>query len=190
MNKNNKSGVKGVYYDAKGKKYRAQIGFYGKKIRLGSFQTIDEAVQARQKAEQEYRIQNYKRGKINLCIAHFTMQKILGFNPEDELYLFYYDHFATNALLFAFANQDDINGRNFVYKACDQIANDVTNKIYHPLFNPFKAAYQYEISEISLLRDYLSGYTVPQIAKMYSYSYSTAFRRLQAFQEEIKSKIN
>lgn len=37
MNKNNKSGYKGVYYERTRQKHRAQIGFKGRNIKLGRF---------------------------------------------------------------------------------------------------------------------------------------------------------
>lgn len=41
--KDNKSGYKGVYYDPNRKKFEAAIGFQGKKIHLGRFDTAKEA---------------------------------------------------------------------------------------------------------------------------------------------------
>lgn len=54
LSKNNKSGVKGVYYETRANKWRACIGFAGEKIRLGYFSSFDEAVLARQSAEKLY----------------------------------------------------------------------------------------------------------------------------------------
>lgn len=54
LSKNNKSGVKGVYYETRANKWRACIGFAGEKIRLGYFSSFDEAVLARQSAESLY----------------------------------------------------------------------------------------------------------------------------------------
>jgi hypothetical protein len=42
-NKNNKSGVKGVSWDAQHKGWRAQIQHHGKKLNLGNYATISEA---------------------------------------------------------------------------------------------------------------------------------------------------
>ena len=54
LSKNNKSGVKGVYYETRANKWRACIGFAGEKIRLGYFSSFDEAVLARRSAESLY----------------------------------------------------------------------------------------------------------------------------------------
>ena len=54
LSKNNKSGVKGVYYETRANKWRACIGFAGEKIRLGYFSSFDEAVLARRSAETLY----------------------------------------------------------------------------------------------------------------------------------------
>lgn len=47
-----KTGVRGVSYDKRRGKYRASIGFRGEKIELGRFDKIEEAVAARQRAEE------------------------------------------------------------------------------------------------------------------------------------------
>ncbi|MCC8022369.1 MAG: transcriptional regulator [Clostridiales bacterium] len=49
----NRSGHTGVYRMKNGM-YRAQIGFQGKRHSLGTFQTLEAACRARQKAEQEF----------------------------------------------------------------------------------------------------------------------------------------
>ena len=51
-NKNNSSGYNGVYVS--GNKYRARIKINGKLINLGTFETIEEAVDARRKANLMY----------------------------------------------------------------------------------------------------------------------------------------
>lgn len=53
LNKNNKSGVRGV---CKGvvRKYRAYINFQGRQIRLGEFDDLEEAIAARKEAEKKY----------------------------------------------------------------------------------------------------------------------------------------
>lgn len=48
---NNTSGVKGVYYDRAKGKYEAYITFKGKKTKLGYFDNIEDAAQARKIAE-------------------------------------------------------------------------------------------------------------------------------------------
>lgn len=53
INKNNTSGYKGVYPHANGKSWCAQINVRGKRKYLGYYQTMQEAIQARQRAEQE-----------------------------------------------------------------------------------------------------------------------------------------
>lgn len=55
LNKNNTSGVKGVYLIKRPKQYRAFITFQGVHRILGDFDTIEEATKARRKAEKEIR---------------------------------------------------------------------------------------------------------------------------------------
>jgi len=52
--KNNISGVKGVSWNAKRQKWRAEIGFKKQKIYLGLFSTLEAAAKARALAEEEY----------------------------------------------------------------------------------------------------------------------------------------
>jgi len=51
---NSKSGVKGVYWYKRTQKWRAHIGFQGKRIELGSFKNIEDAIQARKEGEEKY----------------------------------------------------------------------------------------------------------------------------------------
>lgn len=50
----NTSGVRGVSYNSTLKKWQASIGFQGKRITLGRFNTKEEAVKARKDAEEKY----------------------------------------------------------------------------------------------------------------------------------------
>nr|WP_072537091.1 AP2 domain-containing protein [Anaerococcus mediterraneensis] len=54
LSKNNSTGYKGVIYDKKLKKYRAQLTFNYKKINLGLYDTAEEAYQARLAGEEKY----------------------------------------------------------------------------------------------------------------------------------------
>jgi hypothetical protein len=51
---NNKSGIKGVYWDKFTNKWRAEIKVFYKKISLGRFANIKDALLARKKAEKTY----------------------------------------------------------------------------------------------------------------------------------------
>ena len=55
---NNKSGYKGVYFDTWSKSWRAEVRVMGKKITLGRFEDIQDAVNARLEGEQKYYIFN------------------------------------------------------------------------------------------------------------------------------------
>lgn len=54
VRKNNTSGVTGVNYIKNIKKWNASIFFKGKKINLGYFENIDNAIKARKDAEEKY----------------------------------------------------------------------------------------------------------------------------------------
>lgn len=49
----NTSGYRGVYYESKFDRYRAQIKFKGKRYYLGTYKNIEDAIKARQRAEEE-----------------------------------------------------------------------------------------------------------------------------------------
>ncbi|WP_052476147.1 AP2/ERF family transcription factor [Cohnella kolymensis] len=52
--KNNSTGVNGVYPSPNGKKFCAQINCNGRRVHLGTFDTLEEAKQEREKAEEKY----------------------------------------------------------------------------------------------------------------------------------------
>lgn len=52
--KNNKSGVKGVCFNSKKNKWRAEIGYKGEKFFLGEFVDKEDAIKARKEAEGKY----------------------------------------------------------------------------------------------------------------------------------------
>lgn len=51
---NNTSGVTGVYWNSKNKKWVANIALNKKRIQLGSFENFEDAVKARKEAEEKY----------------------------------------------------------------------------------------------------------------------------------------
>ena len=55
INKTNKSGINGVHWHARSKKWRVKIQRNYKSVDLGTFDTIEQAIIARKKAEQEYK---------------------------------------------------------------------------------------------------------------------------------------
>ena len=54
----NSSGVQGVYYNKKAKKWQAQISVNGKQVYLGTFEDIGYAAIARKDAERKYGFHN------------------------------------------------------------------------------------------------------------------------------------
>ncbi len=57
---NNTSGYKGVYFDKERNKWMAKICVNGKQLKLGRFKDINDAIEAREKAEEKY-FGEYKR---------------------------------------------------------------------------------------------------------------------------------
>lgn len=54
LRKNNTTGVNGVDYDKKLKKYRARIYVAGKNIALGCYSNLEDAIKVRKEAEEKY----------------------------------------------------------------------------------------------------------------------------------------
>lgn len=54
IRKNNTTGINGVYYDKKLKKYRVRICFKGKSVSFGCYTDLEKAKQARKTAEEEF----------------------------------------------------------------------------------------------------------------------------------------
>lgn len=54
ISKNSTTGYKGVSYNKRSKKYRAYLTIRGKQVNLGSYDTVEEAHQARLKGEEKY----------------------------------------------------------------------------------------------------------------------------------------
>ena len=64
FNKNNKSGVKGVYWSEREQRWIAKITVKRKSITIGRFRTLEDAAKAREEAEEKYfapLIEEYKR---------------------------------------------------------------------------------------------------------------------------------
>lgn len=79
MNKNNKSGFTGVYFDKNSNKFRAQISIANKKIKLGYFSNINDAVFAREKA-----LDLYKSNLFNLVNYAKVIYNLGGIEGTDN----------------------------------------------------------------------------------------------------------
>ena len=54
MQKNNSVGFSGIYYEKERKKYRATIYVNNKKVDLGRYESLEEAIKARKNGEVRY----------------------------------------------------------------------------------------------------------------------------------------
>lgn len=64
----NTSGYRGIYYESKFDRYRAQIIFKRKRYYLGTYKNIEDAIKARQRAEEELFgvfLENYEKEKAS-----------------------------------------------------------------------------------------------------------------------------
>lgn len=68
--RNNSSGVVGCYWSRRSKKWKAELNLNGKRISLGSFDTLEQAAAARKAAEIEHGVTNRRgRGKVALDLS-------------------------------------------------------------------------------------------------------------------------
>lgn len=95
LSKNNKSGVRGVYWDSRSSKWRVKISICGEKKSVGYFSSFEDACEARRKAEelQKYRgdMWGYLCAQIGSAeVAPFLYRCILDFPWEsgEEFSLF------------------------------------------------------------------------------------------------------
>ena len=74
INKNNKSGIRGVSWDSSRSKWAACITFKRKTIHLGRFDNKMDAINARNKAEKKYfhpALKKFRRDKDNLNVKNY-----------------------------------------------------------------------------------------------------------------------
>ena len=78
--KNNTSGYKGVSWDASRKKWTAYISVHNKRIFIGRYSSLDDAVEARRDAEEKYHqplidqkktIRGSKHDRKNIFVTRF-----------------------------------------------------------------------------------------------------------------------
>jgi len=79
LSKANKSGIKGVFWASRQKRWKASIGFQGKRIHLGYFADIEDAIVARKEAEDKYFKPVLKKYKDRL-----SPEQIAKLNKTDQ----------------------------------------------------------------------------------------------------------
>lgn len=83
LNKNNKSGFTGVCFDKNNNKWKAFINISKKRIHLGYFTELYEAIEARSKMKL---LNDFKNGKEDYKLLDFVLQKILYISQNKEFY--------------------------------------------------------------------------------------------------------
>ena len=76
--KNNKTGYSGICFESKPSKYRAYISVHGERVRLGYFAELQDAINAREQAENFYKFKigdNDKRFKTILFVIKEDIEK-------------------------------------------------------------------------------------------------------------------
>lgn len=177
-NKNNTSGVTGVFYDNSNKKWRATITVNYKKIRLGYFTEFEKAVEARKNAENFYSLSKLK--DIKFKIPYFYLQCILKVNPNENKVLY---EKAIQGFFNAIVHHKN-DKTSFFFFACEFIKNFINGKCEN--------CYEFtnddmEVDEIFL--DWINGMSYSEIANKYNYSKSTTDRMIRAKKENFIKKV-
>ena len=170
MNKNNKSGVTGVYYDKRLKRYQAQINVLGKKLRLGTFLTINEAENARVTAKNLYDAKGFIQTVIDL------------YNPTLDIY--------TTKIIFLIAAYDhhidsierDCNFKDKFYKKVKNWNTHLTN----PQKSLFKLVGTWVGEDKLIMDDFINGKSISELAKKYAFSRSQMDRKIVANLKRLK----
>lgn len=162
MNKNNKTGVNGVYYDNRKNKFQAQINVLGKKIRLGAFQTLSEAQNARNNAEEKYRAKGFIQNAIEL------------YNPT-------LDVFTAKIIFLISACEHYLDSPKKTNHFKDHFYKRLKNNNVH-LDNPSRIYYKligvWVGEDAEIMKDFINGKTVLEIAKRFAFSRTQMDRKI------------
>lgn len=185
MNKNNKSGQTGVYFDVTSKKWRAQISVWGKKIKLGTFQTIEAATEARRAAKEEYDLTKFTYGNpFDLAIVHFALQHELHISRSDMSYNLIYSTFGIPSLIYAFLTFQGPS--SFIHYAIRLIVADYKARRVRYVQNPYVSEILPSAEDKVILTKFLCGMPLEKLAKEHLMSYATAYRRVENCKNYIK----
>lgn len=157
MNKNNKSGYTGVYFDNTIRKWRAQISYGGEKIKLGYFGSKEDAVRARINAVDFYSFNNVSGFKI----AHFVSQrKNIPYNSCAALLL-------PAARVFLKEGNGAAAFCSFAIKyICDNYRLDIVDVDVPSSLND------------GIVKDWLDGASINKLSKLYGINNKVAIKEL------------
>lgn len=163
LNARNNSGVTGVYYDERLKKYRSQINVLDKKVRLGSFQTFEEAVSARKSAELKY------------ASMSFVEKAVLMYNPKIDLYtakiLFW-----SSAYEYYIVKEDHISCFKKYY--CNFLKDYKHDNIENAKASLAKITVAWVGEDKKIMDDFIFGLSMQEIAKKYNFTRSPVNRKI------------
>ena len=81
--KNNTSGIKGVCWHKRDRKWVARVAFRGRRINLGYFENFDEAVDSYDKKSKELFGEFYQKGEIIGEQSENAVERAEGNDPKD-----------------------------------------------------------------------------------------------------------
>lgn len=162
MNKNNKTGVTGVYFDKRINKYQAQISVLGQKVRLGTYLTLSEAQRVREEKEKEFEEKGFIQTAIDV------------FNPNMDIYtakiLFLIcacDHHITQ-------KKEGYGFKEDFYKRLKDSKISLQNP--HKSFIKLTGVWVGE--DRLIMDDFIEGKSVAQIAKKFAFSRTQMDRKI------------
>lgn len=182
LSKNNKTGYTGVCFESRAKKYRAYIFVDGEQKRLGYFSNIDDAINARKKAEELYK--GYKLSYSptdKFPLPRYVLKKIRATFPDTDL-----DFQLSTSILFYAAKNYDANTDlpHFYYRLVLSLLDHNGNVNMTPS-DKQTLIKSYNLSlfilpdeEKVMLLKWINGFSIRKIAKEHNWSVSTTKRIL------------
>lgn len=156
MYRNNKSGHTGVYFDNFFQKYKATINLNGKKILLGSFSTLNDAVDARNS------VSHLKHDVIKAAI--YTHNPNLDYDSTLLIYLYTAIEFYNNP-----SNKDKSFKGIFLQNVQNQSAPIPTAK---DSISHYKSLWLHP----QIMSDWCRGLSFQKLASLHNYSKAQIYR--------------
>lgn len=171
ISKNNKSGYRGVCFEKKAYKYRAYINMAGEKIRLGYFDTVEDAYSARKEAEEIYDL----RTDGTFRIVDYAISKKQGLENYD---------LGVCGLIESMAKYE-FGGTSFIVFAFRRIK-----------YGDFKADIKFKevFNSLNMFNDdiivkWLDGYTIRQLSKLKNMSVPNTSAYVKDKINKLKNKL-
>lgn len=193
--KNNKSGVRGVSFEARSQKYRAYIQIENKRTYLGYFQTKEEAIAARVDAEQFNQFFNKEIYDTRYPLIAFVLENKVGVKTKTVEDAAIYDKLYKNALGELIRIISEYPGNEvFITYAIRELTKTFNDYTYSKALSNEQAEriadiYLNEIpdtKEKQYIELYLKGFTPSEIANELGICINTTYKYLKLSIKKLK----